>query len=642
MHANHLVVSSRTIALLATSILLADTGGAQGSAVNADASAEPVPAPDVPTGLPSFLLEVPGGPTWVGIEKDQLLKVVRETVNPRRPELADKAPNRVKSGLKNTASELGRQQILVDRFLLGKWPVTNGEYLVFVKKMKALGTPVRPPFHWWRIGRKDDYDNKLGAIYDEFKADGKYGPILFWERYGTELPYKLVDDKGADISNLPVSHVSYRDAVKFAGWLGMRLPSEPEWTRAARGNGENIWPWGNDKELGDRYSEEILGHLKLKNSRDLHLKPVGSIEMATGPFGHLDMTTQVWELTSELGFRPINGQKPFEAEWKRMLKDKLGVLAANAPLWKHNVVAATGGPYLSAGDPIQLHIDSRVGVATNDVLDGAGFRLAKSLKPGYDFLYSLINSDYNSELFDVEQTVDLSRQLGIERYAISDNGFPESYHSVSYAPLNFLTADKVFRQARRLADRSQSSPVLVGTLATTEQLAQPDLKPGIYTVAWRQKGITRELSSAIKTGYKAVQLELKRRAKGAEPTPYKGPWLAQLKRFGLTPEDLEPEGANTKLNFIRIDGFKVPTNDNQFVFYNNEGKWVAHCSASTLVEGKTPAGLQLASKLVGENEKASLGFVIRVPILKDNRREVEYKFDCVLDQAPLSTWRIPQ
>ncbi|MEC7583320.1 MAG: SUMF1/EgtB/PvdO family nonheme iron enzyme [Planctomycetota bacterium] len=638
------MVSSRTIVLLATSILFANTGicQAQGSAVTADASAEAVATPDAPTGLPTFLLEVPGGPTWMGIEKDQLLKVVRETVNPRRPELADKAPNRVKKWLKNTASELGRKQIIVDRFLLGKWPVTNGEYLVFVDKMKALGTPVRPPFHWWRIGRKDDYDNRLGDIHDEFKAEGKYGPILFWERYGTELPYKLVDDKGNDISNLPVSFVSYRDAVKFAGWLGMRLPSEPEWTRAARGDGENIWPWGTDENLGDRYSEDILGHLKLKNSRDLQLKPVGSVELATGPFGHVDMTTQVWELTSERGFRPINGQQPFEAEWKRMLKDKLGVLAANAPLWKDNVVVAKGGSYLSAGDPIQLHIDSRVSVATNDVLGGAGFRLAKSFKPGYDFLYSLITSDYNSELFEVEQETDLSKQMGIERYVISDNGFPENYHAVSFAPLNFLTANKAFRQTRRLAERSQVSPILVGTLATTEKLAEPDLKPGIYTVAWRQKGVSRELANAIKTGYKAVQGELKRRAKGAEATPYKGPWLAVLKRAGLTPEDLEPEGANTKLNFIRMDGFKVPTNENQFVFYNNEGKWVAHCPASKLVDGKTPPGIQVAPQLVGENEKLGLTMVCRVPILKDNRREAEYTFRCILDQAPSANWRIPQ
>ena len=47
-------------------------------------------------------------------------------------------------------------------------------------------------------------------------------------------------------------------------------------------------------------------------------------------------------------------------------------------------------------------------------------------------------------------------------------------------------------------------------------------------------------------------------------------------------------------------------------------------------------------QLVGANEKLSMTMVCRVPILKDNRREAEYTFRCILDQAPTDNWRIPE
>ena len=118
-----------------------------------------------------------------------------------------------------------------------------------------------------------------------------------------------------------------------------------------------------------------------------------------------------------------------------------------------------------------------------------GFRLAKSLKPGYDMMFSRLQGTYNRNWFGEEQDADLTNQFGAEHYELAANGFPTAYHGVSFAPVNFLAKEKSMELAK-LVERSQLSPMLVGTLVVTVPIAEPAVPAGIYSLLFRHAGVT--------------------------------------------------------------------------------------------------------------------------------------------------------
>jgi Sulfatase-modifying factor enzyme 1 len=109
----------------------------------------------------------------------------------------------------------------------------------------------------------------------------------------------VVDKTGStlDLSDHPVTEVSYWDAVEFARWAGVGLPSEEEWEHAARGNDGRKFPWGNEEPTDDLCWSSI--HTQKERTAPC-LNPDGSPARPKGasPYGLLDMSGNVWEWTS--------------------------------------------------------------------------------------------------------------------------------------------------------------------------------------------------------------------------------------------------------------------------------------------------------------------------------------------------------
>ncbi len=122
-------------------------------------------------------------------------------------------------------------------------------------------------------------------------TNAQFSAFLKASRY--PYPKKMVEGK----DEYPVVNVSWADAAEFCAWAArvsgqpLRLPSEAEWEKAARGTDGRTFPWG-DQEPNSRLCNFNLAYQGA--TPVLRFSPQGD-----SPYGITDLAGNVWEWTAD-------------------------------------------------------------------------------------------------------------------------------------------------------------------------------------------------------------------------------------------------------------------------------------------------------------------------------------------------------
>jgi iron(II)-dependent oxidoreductase len=172
-------------------------------------------------------------------------------------------------------NERPAHEVDVPAFFIDAAAVTNAEYARFI----AGGGYEQP--RWWS-----------GAGWRHRIEAGLTAP-MHWQHDGDGWAYTRFGHTEPVDPDAPVAHVCFYEAEAYATWAGKRLPTEPEWEKAARfdpATGRSRrFPWGDGSPTS--------AHANL-GQRHLAPAPAGAYPDGASPLGVHQLIGDVWEWTS--------------------------------------------------------------------------------------------------------------------------------------------------------------------------------------------------------------------------------------------------------------------------------------------------------------------------------------------------------
>ncbi len=176
--------------------------------------------------------------------------------------------------------------VFLDAFEIGQYEITNRQYADYLNEAIARGevrheigiiSKGRPPFYFIGMGKifAPEFSNQyIHFVPGDSEEDGTFEVTGGFENY-------------------PVGRLTWYGAAAFCDFYGLRLPSEAEWEKAARGGQQQVYA------TADGTISHDLANIAGVGQRDTfdEAAPVGSFP--PNPFGIYDMAGNVFEFVCD-------------------------------------------------------------------------------------------------------------------------------------------------------------------------------------------------------------------------------------------------------------------------------------------------------------------------------------------------------
>jgi formylglycine-generating enzyme required for sulfatase activity len=175
----------------------------------------------------------------------------------------------------NTATDsYPAHNVTLDAFSMEQTEVSIRQYVAFLNYLKSTG-----------VDHTNGCSNQRCV---ETKIENPDGSNI---AYDTNL-YTVEPDFAGE---LPVIYVSWYGADSYCRAIGRRLPTEAEWEYAARGTGNNIYPWGNDLLV----ENASTGRSFNEDGTPVGLQPITAFNTVGSPFGTINQAGNVSEWVAD-------------------------------------------------------------------------------------------------------------------------------------------------------------------------------------------------------------------------------------------------------------------------------------------------------------------------------------------------------
>jgi formylglycine-generating enzyme required for sulfatase activity len=436
--------------------------------------------------------------------------------------------------------------------------IPAGEVTVGIDVDEAVKLGQRDEFRTALIGGETPrHSRDIGAFYLDATEVTNLQWMVYLKATGREPSSTLVQfgwpggkiPKGQEYN--PITNVNLPEVEGFLAWCGKRLPTEFEWTRAARGDDTRDYPWG------DKWDPKVV---KYSGTPPQMTCEVDACEDGQSPFGVLNMSGNVFEWTDS-PYVKFPGWEPLKFKTGR----KSQLLSAD---FNSRRRVAKGGCFVSTRH--DARIDYRLSLDPSDSDEALGFRCARSVEDGLDIVrhgYRRLLPPQIPSLEILDETDIFSQEF--LSYRAGSNGRIIDGHR--YLVFSHPKADRQ-PGLGRMRKTAKDAPVALGLLVSSEELESPNLPAGAYVVSFKGKGESKKYKEKQKLDRKS-----EKSSKKEEEPPAPEPEAGERGSGGIVPW---PGIAVSDI----IHDIEFPQDEEVYLFYNVNNAVVGWLPAGEIME----------------------------------------------------------